>query len=245
MKTFISRNKNIFILIFWLLIWEILYLLINKDIVIPAPINVFKKLYSLIFEKSFWLSIFYSSLKTLLGFLGALVLGSIFAFLIHYSNLLKLLLTPIFAIIKSTPIVSFILLSLLFIHSSFVPLFIALIMVLPIIFESVYTGIESVDKKYLEMAKIYNYSKLDIFKNIYVKKVLPYFASSSIIGIGFAWKSAVAAELISSVKYSIGNEIYKAKLYLETDTLFAWTIVIILLSILFTKIFTIFMRKFV
>ena len=237
MKNFITKNKKIFVFIFWILIWEVLYLFIKKTIIVPSPISVFTKLIEICKEKEFWISIFYSFSKTLIGFFGALILGSFLGFITYLSKPIKEILSPILLIIKTAPIVSFIMLTLFFINSNYIPIVISMLMVLPIVWENIYNGIDNVEEKYLQMAKSYEYTKNDIIKNIYIPKVLPYFISSAAIGIGFAWKSSITAELVSSIKYGIGNEIYLAKLYLETESIFAWTFVIIILSLIFQKIF--------
>ena len=46
-----------------------------------------------------------------------------------------------------------------------------------------------------------------------------------------AWKSGVAAEVIGVATGSIGERLYEAKVFLSSADLFAWTIVIIVLSV--------------
>ena len=58
-----------------------------------------------------------------------------------------------------------------------------------------------------------------------------------------SWKSGVAAEIIGVPSYSIGERLYMAKIYLNTDSLFAWTLVIIVLSLIFEKIFLGLLKK--
>ena len=50
-------------------------------------------------------------------------------------------------------------------------------------------------------------------------------------------RDRIAAEIIGIPKGSIGENLYNAKIYLETPDLFAWTFVIIAVSVLFEKIF--------
>ena len=57
-------------------------------------------------------------------------------------------------------------------------------------------------------------------------------------GVGFAWKSGIAGEVIAIPKDAIGTQLYDAKVYLETTDLFAWTVVIVVLSVLIEKLFT-------
>ena len=54
--------------------------------------------------------------------------------------------------------------------------------------------------------------------------------------IGLAWKSGVAAEVLCLPKAAIGTQVYYSKIYLETPSLFAWTAVVIVLSMLLERI---------
>ena len=67
--------------------------------------------------------------------------------------------------------------------------------------------------------------------------VLPYFLSACRLSLGMCWKAGVAAEVIGVPSGSIGEKLYNAKIYLNTPDLFAWTIVIIVISFVFEKCF--------
>lgn len=72
---------------------------------------------------------------------------------------------------------------------------------------------------------------------------MPHLISASTVSIGYAWKSGVAAEIIGLINGSVGNELYKAKLYLDTPQLFAWTISIIIVSFICEKIINLLLRS--
>ena len=145
-------------------------------------------------------------------------------------------LKPIIDIIRATPMASFIILLLYCTRSGTVPLFMATLVVIPLVWGNVIEGIRAVDNKILDMAKLYEVDTMTKLKKIYLPYIKPYLRSAVIIGSGFAFKSCVAAEVISSTGFSIGQKIYESKVYLETERLFAWTVVIIILSIAFEKL---------
>ena len=66
----------------------------------------------------------------------------------------------------------------------------------------------------------------------------PYFVSACRASIGLAWKAGVAAEIIAMPKNTIGTMIGEAKLYIESATMFAWTLTVILLSLAIEFLFT-------
>ena len=78
---------------------------------------------------------------------------------------------------------------------------------------------------------------------IYVKTVAPYVLSAATAGIGFAWKSGIAAELIGVVRGTIGASLHTARIFLQTADLFAWTITIVLLSYAMERAFALIFRR--
>jgi len=243
-----SKKTKIFykllIIIFWILIWQIIYMTINKEIIIPSPASVFKKLMELILQKDFWVSVSISFIKTLFGFALALAVGGFLGFVIYFHRIIKDFLSPIITIIRTVPVVSISFIAIFFIQSEYIPIFVAFIMVIPIAIENVYAGIANTDKKYLEMAQTYKFKWTDILKNIYFPSTLPYFISAASIGVGYAWKSSITAEILASVKYGIGDQLYLTKIYLQSDAMFAWTIVIVLLSVIFSKLFKLMVKNY-
>jgi NitT/TauT family transport system permease protein len=93
------------------------------------------------------------------------------------------------------------------------------------------------------MAKIFGFSKGKTLRLIYWPTVYPFLLSGIMTALGFAWKAGVAAEVISTPKNSIGAQLYDAKIYLETADLFAWTVVVILLSMVIEELMVRLMRR--
>jgi len=71
---------------------------------------------------------------------------------------------------------------------------------------------------------------------VYLPQVLPYFRSACGSALGLCWKSGIAAEVIGMPDGSIGEQLQQAKIYLNTPDLFAWTLVILLLSLTLEKL---------
>ncbi|NLL72622.1 MAG: ABC transporter permease subunit, partial [Clostridiales bacterium] len=154
----------------------------------------------------------------------------------YKSKLIYELISPLMKIIKSTPVASFIILALVWISSVNLSILISLLMVLPVSYSNILYGLESTDIKLLEMAQVFGLSRWKCIKAIYIPAVLPFLISAMSVGLGFSFKSGIAAEVIGRPSNSIGLNLYEAKLYLMIKELFAWTLVIIMLSILFEKI---------
>lgn len=218
---------------FWILLWHLGAVLIGKELFLPAPAKVCKVLFTeLIYEESFRAGIVSSLTHIGEGFLLGTMSGIFLAVLSHRLEAVRILLWFPVKVIKSVPVASFVILSLLWMRSENLSVFIPFLMVMPTLYINTMTGLEKTDKKLLDMAAIFRFTPLQKVFHIYIPQVLPYILSACSLAVGMAWKSGIAAEIIGLSGNSIGNELYKAKLYLMTPELFAWTIVIVVLSIL-------------
>lgn len=157
--------------------------------------------------------------------------------------LVKELLGIPMAVIKSTPVASFIIIALIWISSKNLSIFISFLMVVPIIYTSTLKGIEEVDKSLLEMAKVFKVNRIKKIRYIYFPEVMPFFISAATVSLGLCWKAGIAAEVIGIPTGSIGERLYQAKIFLSTGELFAWTIVIIFISVIFEKVFLVLFKK--
>lgn len=228
--------KIILIAAAWLAIWEIIYLAVGKDVIVPSPLGVFKRLLTLVITGSFWANTGGSLLRILIGYLCAVVAGTVIGILTALVKILDDFLSPAAKIIRATPVASFIILLFVFVAKNNVPAVTAFLMVLPVIWANVYQGIKQTDVKLLQMAKVFELGKGTVLKRIYIPQVMPYFMAAARTGMGLAWKAGIAAEVLVNPRYGIGAALHDSKVYLETTDLFAWTAVVIIISIILEKV---------
>lgn len=167
-----------------------------------------------------------------------MLFSTVLAILSNKFKLIDDLLKPLMLSIKTIPVASFIILVLLWFSSSDLSVVISFMMVLPVIYTNTLQGIKSTDNELIEMSKVFNFSLIKKIKYVYLFQVYPYFKSGVLIALGLAFKSGIAAEVIGLPKNSIGEQIYNAKIYINTVDLFAWTLVVVLLSLIFEKSIT-------
>ena len=220
------------IILLWLLLWQLLSRVVNSLLLLPGPIDTLSTLVALAQTMAFWQSLLDSMLRILGGYLLAVLLGSLLAVLCSLSAAVSAFLEPLRSLIRSTPISSFIILVLLYLRVDRVPVFIAMLTVLPIVWQSLQQGISEVDPLLLEMGRAYGFGIKKLLLHIYLPSVRPYFYAGCATAIGFAWKAGIAAEVIARPALSIGRNLQDAKVYLRTEELFAWTLAIVLLSLL-------------
>jgi NitT/TauT family transport system permease protein len=223
-------------LIFWLAIWQLVSVYLNKEILLVSPIKVIIRLCELSITALFWKSILFSLLRISAGFFLATLIGVVLSLLSAKFKLISELLAPIMLAIKSVPVVSFIILALIWFSSKNLAVLISFMMVLPIIYTNTLVGINNLDKELNEMAKVFKIPPVRRIRYIEAPQIMPFFYSGCEIALGLCWKSGIAAEVIGIPKGSIGERLQQAKVYLDTPDLFAWTVVIVLLSFLFERL---------
>lgn len=229
--------RGLLVMAFWLLCWQGVAMLVGKTVLLPPPLSVLKALLTLAGTWEFWFSAANSVLRVLEGLLLGVLAGVLTAAGTARFPALQSLLSPVMSAIKATPIASFIILALVWFRVSFIPVFTAFLIVYPLVWANVEQGIRSTDPALLEMAHAFRMPRKNLLTKIYVPSIKPYFLAAFNSGMGMAWKAGIAAEVICSARTSIGGALHDAKIYLETENLFAWTYAVILLSILLEKLF--------
>jgi len=228
-KVLLSRAG---VLVFYLLLWTALAQMIAQPLLLPAPLDVGKKLLQLLPSPAFYQTLGATLLRTMLayalGILGAVLLGA----LCLRFRAAELLLSPLLSAVRATPVTSFIVLALVWLASPRVPVLTGFLMTLPVVYQALVQAVRAIDPKLLEMAKLYRFGRLGTLRHVIAPSVLPAFVGSCLAAIGLCWKAVVAAEVIGVPKLAVGSRLYEAKIYLETDSLLAWTLTIILLSVL-------------
>lgn len=220
------------IALIYLAVWEAVSLLVGKELLLPSPFSTLSRLAVLLTKGETWLFSGLTLLRIMTGYAIGVVLGVLLAVLTARSQFAEALLAPLRAIVKASPVTSFILLALLWLSSNMVPLVISILMVVPMVWTATAEAILQTDVRLVEMGKVFGLSRWQIIQKIFVPSVLPQFLAACTTSLGFAWKSGVAAEIIALPKQSIGYMLYQSKLRIETTDLFAWTLMIVALSML-------------
>lgn len=219
---------------FWLGVWQFAALFARSkrlDFFLPTPWTVLQTLAELCVTSEFWSTILLSLGRILAGMALGSLLGLLLAILTCANPWFDLLLSPMIRMIRAVPVASFILLVMLAVYRAMVPMVVVILMVLPVVWSGVNQGIRQTDHQLLELARAYRFSRWRKVKLVYLPSVQPYLLSAVTTAMGLAWKSGVAAEVLCTPRQAIGTEVYNAKFYLEIPTLFAWTVVVVALSL--------------
>lgn len=228
--------KNFIVLAFWLGVWQGLSFFVDNPLLLPAPAAVLSRLWVLAADVSFWAITASSLLRILCGTVVAVLLGTALAVLCCRSRWLDALISPLVTMVKSTPVASFIILLLIWIGRDLLPTVIVVLMVLPVVWGNVCAGIRNTDPLLLRTARVFGFSCWRTLRRVYIPSVMPHFLSACRTSLGLAWKSGIAAEVLTVPAMSIGKMLFESKLYWEVTDLFAWTMVVILCSLIIEKV---------
>ncbi len=224
--------SSVFAVSIWLLLWHIAALKMNKPLLLPSPAAVIGRLKELLLTEAFWRYSLHSMMRVIGGIISGALAGTIIAALTSAVPLFYTIFRPLITVIKTTPVASFIILAMLWINESILPAFISFLMVFPVIWSNLHTAFSTIPTPYCEVARVFHIPLARRIRRIYFPYAVPYFLSACHSSLGLAWKAGIAAEAIALPALSIGKQLMEAKIYLETVDLFAWTTVIILLSLL-------------
>ncbi len=230
-------------ILLYLAVWKVLSLLIGRQIILPPPEEVFLQVLLLFRGREVFPQVIPTLVRGLSGFALSFILGVLCGVAAGLSRRFRWFLNPLLISIRSIPVLSLILLAIIWFRTELVPVFICFLVVFPLLTGSVASGVSRIDRDLLEMARIYRKTPGEIFKMIYLPSMLPYVGNAMSTGLGLTWKSVVAAEILSMPEKGMGTSMQAAQFQLDTPVLFAWTILIVLLSALFEGILGILEKK--
>lgn len=217
--------------------WEIAALLIHQRILLVTPVAVARRLCAIWRVEGFARAIWFSFYHIAGGFLLGLILGCLLAYLAAKHPVVETLLWPWMATIKSVPVASFVVICLIWLSARNLSVFISFLIVIPIIYQNVLEGLRAENREMQEVATVFQLPWRKRFRYIELPKLRPFLLSACRVTTGMAWKAGIAAEIIGVPNGSIGKMLYTAKIYLDTDDLLAWTVIIVVISVVAEKVF--------
>ncbi len=225
-----SKLKRALIYCIWLLLWQLLYLAIGKEVLVPAPFHTFTKLLEMMGTRDFYLQIAGTLYRVLVGMGASFVLAIISSYMAYKYFFFRDFIKPMVSFMKSTPVMAIIILALLWCKSEQVPILVCFLMCYPLIYTNILAGLLELKKGFKELSQVYEVSPFYYLTECVLPQLKPYLGAALQLGIGMAFKVVIAAEVLAIPHYAMGYQLLDAKIYLDTTEVFAWMIVIIFLS---------------
>lgn len=233
--TFFTRDRGIVVLsvIFLLLLWKGLSLAVGSSHLLPGPEKVIADLGRLISSGAFLGSVAATLLRGSIGFLIAALLAVALGIPAGLNSDFNAFIRPVIVISRSTPIIAFILLALIWLPNTRVPIFIGILTMFPILCTAIIDGVRNVDSRLPAMARVYRVSTMPTLFHLYLPAIIPYFFSGLSSAIGFGWRAVIIGEVLGQPDFGIGTMMQNAHLFLLADRVIAWTLVAVVVGYIF------------
>ena len=229
-------TERIAAIIVAILLWQLLAMKLDQKLLLATPVDVAKTLGVLVKSQEFYSAIAYSMGRILLGLLIGAAVGTACALLAGRWHFMEVLFWPYFSAMKATPVASIVILCLVWLSGRRLSVFIVFLVVTPVIYTNILAGIKNLDPKMKDMARVFGINGLRRLLYVYLPELKTYIIAAFALATGMAFKAGIAAEVIGTPGGSVGKMLYNAKVYLETPELFAWTLVIIVLSVVVEQV---------
>lgn len=229
-------TERIAAIIVAILLWQLLAMKLDQKLLLAAPVDVAKTLGVLVKSQEFYSAVAYSMGRILFGLLIGAAVGTVCALLAGRWHFMEVFFWPYFSAMKATPVASVVILCLVWLSSRRLSVFIVFLVVTPVIYTNILAGIKNLDLKMKDMARVFGINGLRRLLYVYLPELKTYIIAAFTLATGMAFKAGIAAEVIGTPGGSVGKMLYNAKVYLETPELFAWTLVIIVLSVVVEQV---------
>lgn len=229
-------TERIAAIIVAILLWQLLAMKLDQKLLLATPVDVAKTLGVLVKSQEFYSAIAYSMGRILIGLLIGAAVGIACALLAGRWHFMEVLFWPYFSAMKATPVASIVILCLVWLSGRRLSVFIVFLVVTPVIYTNILAGIKNLDPKMKDMARVFGINGLRRLLYVYLPELKTYIIAAFALATGMAFKAGIAAEVIGTPGGSVGKMLYNAKVYLETPELFAWTLVIIVLSVVVEQV---------
>ncbi len=235
MKRFMQNSPKFLSIFFFLIIWEGVALYIDNSLLFPRVSEIFLSLKNLVASGDFILILWNTLSRFFISIVFSLILAIIFSVASYRYEVISFLLFPFIIFLRAVPTIAIIIVVLIWSSVERVPIVVGMLILFPILYESILGGIKNVDKNLLKMSKVFKVPTKKVVRDIYIPSI--YYSISSNIPsyIGLTFKVIIAGEVLSQESLSIGGEIFINKIYLESSNIFAWIIVVIGLNYFLEK----------
>lgn len=216
--------------------WQLLSWQMAQPQLIPSFPDLMQALLRVVSSPGFLVSIGTTLLRACVGLLLSLAAASITAFLLNRSEGIRLLFMPWLSLLRSVPVISFILLALIFLNPEMIPLLIAFLTMYPLLTENLLKGLMNRRDSWKMLARQFHLNAWNRLFQINYPQLKPYLFSGLASAVGFGWRAIIMGEVLSQCVDGIGKRMKEAQVFIDVPELIAWTLVAIVLSWLTDKL---------
>jgi NitT/TauT family transport system permease protein len=199
--------------------------------VLPGPLKVWAAMQSLFGTATFAHDVGMTLYRVVVGFLLATIIGTPLGLLLGSSRTLASFFEPLLSVTNTVSSAIWAVFAIIWFGiSNATTIFVVFMTAMPLILTNVWQGSKNVDKQHIDLARSFRMTRAQILRKIYLPTILPYFFSGARLAFGFGWRVSLVAETLGSSD-GIGYRLRQAADLVQTDQVFAWTLMLVLLML--------------
>ncbi len=204
--------------------------LIFDEIIIASPANTLSSLAGMLLTGAFWKSVGITCQRFALSLLLGSLTGVVFGIAAGLNKAIREVLEPFRWVLMTVPPAVLVVVSMIwFGMGNTQTVFVASLLILPIMYMNTVDGIDAVDRQLVEMAGVYHAPITMLIRELYLPGVGGYMLTGLSLATGMGIRIVVLAELLGAAS-GIGYEFALARTNLDTPALFAWVIVCLIIG---------------
>ncbi len=241
MKNSSINKKNIILyilgIIFLFIFIELLSLIINNPLIFPNIFSIFKEIFIILTTSIFYISLGTTFLELIIGIIIVFIIGIILGLLAGINNNIGILLKPIISFLRCIPIIVIIISTLIiFSNNKIIPIISIVLILLPIVYEGIFEGVKSIDKALIDVYKLDSKINFVIVFKVYLPLIKSHIKELFVSSIGLGIKALITIEYICGIRNTIGNLIMNGVNDINYVSIYAYTLILALLIIIFEYI---------
>lgn len=206
--------------------WVALATIFPNDLM-PFPGQTIILAWGLVESGVAWPNLQITLWRTLLGFIGAMILGTFLGILMGVNNFGQRFTTPYVVIGLSIPAIAWAAVAtLIFGFSIVAPVAATVLTTFPYIAINVWKGVEALDRELLDMSSAFSISKIRVLRRLIIPSTAPFLISAFRFGLAISWKIVTIAEIFAASE-GVGYQLMQSYQLYQFEQAWAWAILFI------------------
>ena len=211
-------------------------LMIQKEVILPYPSDVFMRMMSDFTQKDFYIAIFYTVIRIMISFFLAMIIGVFLGIMSGISHRLCQYIEPVMTFLQTIHQIGYILILLVWFHSTTALILIVFLMLVPVFYFNAFQGILHIDSDLQDIIQLYHHSFFYNLRYAYLPLIQGYIQSAIQTTLPLSFKAGVMAEIFVSTQYGIGKKLYYARVQIDMVGIFAWILWMVIIVFVMTKL---------
>ena len=234
MMDFSANNKRLWYTLgvgLVLLGWQLLSVQYSQ-VIIPSPFETWHAFTGIVCSGELAENLKITFSRQLTGLLLGLTIGTITGVVAGIFKKVELLVQPTITFLLSVPAIIFVTMAMVwFGMGTKMTVFLVALLIFPVMHLNTASGINSIDPGLKQMADVYRMPPLKKLSKIYLPGMRGHLITGFSLGLASSLRLTIMSEMLGAAN-GMGQRIYISRAYLETEKLFAWVVVLLIILML-------------